>query len=155
MARLRLLWGNRRFLIRATVWGLVVATAIAYLISNRYEAKARLMPPDDASGMATAMLAALSSKVGSGITGAAQGVLGMKTTGDLFIGILQSDAVEDHLIDKFNLRKLYRDRYIEDARKDLAKHTDISTDQKEWHRHGWRHRSRPEACGSDGARIRR
>jgi capsule polysaccharide export protein KpsE/RkpR len=88
------------------------------------------MPPDDTSGMASAMLAALSSRVGSGITSAAQGVLGMKTSGDLFIGILQSDAVQDDLIDKFNLRKLYHDRYIEDARKDLAKHTNISTDQK-------------------------
>lgn len=130
VARMRLLWANRRFLAQATIGGLIVAAVIAFLIPNRYEAAARLMPPDNASGMATAMLAALSSRVGEGIASAAQGTLGLKTTGDLFVGILKSDAVQDDLINKFNLQKLYRDKYIEDAREDLASHTHISEDDK-------------------------
>jgi uncharacterized protein involved in exopolysaccharide biosynthesis len=130
VARMRLLWSSRRFLFRAAAWGLVIATVIAFLIPKSYEAAARLMPPDQASGVGAAMLAALSSRVGESLTSAAQGVLGTKTNGDLFVGILRSDAVEDDLIEKFDLQKLYRDRYIEDARKDLAKHTVISVDQK-------------------------
>jgi len=130
VARMRLLWANRRFLIRATAWGLVAATIIAFLIPKRYEAVARLMPPDQASGTGAAMLAALSSRVGESLTSVAQGMLGTKTTSDLFEGILKSDAVKDDLINKFNLQKLYGDRYIEDARKDLDNHTDISANQK-------------------------
>jgi uncharacterized protein involved in exopolysaccharide biosynthesis len=129
--RLRLLWNNRRFLMRVTACGLVTTTAIAFLIPNRYQSAARLMPPDQSSGTGTsAMLAALSGRMGENLTSVAQGMLGTKTSGDLFVGILKSDAVDDDLINKFKLQQRYRDRYIEDTRKDLANHTDISVDQK-------------------------
>jgi uncharacterized protein involved in exopolysaccharide biosynthesis len=130
VARLRLLWASRRFLIRSTAWGLVLGVVIAFLIPKRYQATAQLMPPDQESGTGAAMLAALSSRVGGGLASMAQGALGMRTTGDLFVGILKSDSVRDELIQKFSLLKVYHDRYATDARKDLAEHTDISEDQK-------------------------
>jgi len=57
-------------------------------------------------------------------------LLGMKSSGALFIGILQGTTVENDLINKFDLRKLYGDRYWEDARKDLEKKTEIIEDRK-------------------------
>jgi capsule polysaccharide export protein KpsE/RkpR len=60
----------------------------------------------------------------------ASDLLGLKSSGDLFIGILQSQSVEDDVINKFNLRKVYWDHYIEDSRKDLTKYTDLKTDRK-------------------------
>jgi uncharacterized protein involved in exopolysaccharide biosynthesis len=129
-ARVRLVWQNRRFLLRMAIFGVVAAVIIALLIPNRYASTAELMPPDQSAGGGAAMLAALSSRVGSGVAGMAESALGVKTTGDLFIGILNSDTVRDDLIHKFNLQKLYHDRYIEDARVDLAKHTGISENQK-------------------------
>ena len=54
----------------------------------------------------------------------------MKSSGALFIGILQGTTVEDDLINKFDLRKLYGDRYWEDARKDLEKKTEVIEDRK-------------------------
>jgi capsule polysaccharide export protein KpsE/RkpR len=38
--------------------------------------------------------------------------------------------VQDALIDKFHLKAVYHDSKIEDARKDLAAHTDVSEDRK-------------------------
>jgi uncharacterized protein involved in exopolysaccharide biosynthesis len=130
VARMRVLWTKRRFLMRTAAWGLVAATVIAFLIPKKYQATARLMPPDEASGTGSSILAALSGRVGNSLTSVAQDMLKTKTTGDLFMGILKSDVVEDDLIKKFNLQKLYWDRYIEDARKDLADHTEISADPK-------------------------
>jgi uncharacterized protein involved in exopolysaccharide biosynthesis len=129
-ARLRLLWDNRRFLIRAAAWGLVLAFLIAFLIPKRYQSTARLMPPDQTGGTGAAMLAALSSRTGSELTSLAASAMGMKTTGDLFIGIVNSETAQDDLIQKFNLQEVYGKRYIEDARKALAAHTDTSEDQK-------------------------
>jgi capsule polysaccharide export protein KpsE/RkpR len=129
IARLRLVWSERRWLFRVALWGLVLGTAVAFLIPKRYSSTARLMPPDQTSNGAGAMLAALSGRAGS-LAGMAESALGLKTTGDLFIGILQSDTVRDDLIQKFGLQKEYRDRYLEDARKDLASHTDIAEDRK-------------------------
>src|SRR5260370_27254457 len=57
-------------------------------------------------------------------------MLGLKSTSDVFVGILTSRSVQDKLIQQFDLKKLYWDRRMEDARKDLAGHTDISVDRK-------------------------
>ena len=128
--RVRLLWSNRRRLAKAAVVGLVFATAIAFLIPKRYQSTAELMPPDQSMSSGTAMLAALSSRVGGNLAGMAESALGMKTTGALFVGILKSDTVKDDLIRKFDLQKLYGTRYIEDARKKLAAKTDVSEDRQ-------------------------
>jgi uncharacterized protein involved in exopolysaccharide biosynthesis len=129
-ARVRLLWNNRRVLIRATAWGLIVAAAIAFLIPKRYKSTAGLMPPDQSMGSGAAALAALSSRAGGGLASLAESALGVKTTGAMFVGILKSDTVCDDVIRKFNLQQVYGKHYIEDTRKKLAQHTDISEDQK-------------------------
>jgi len=130
VARLRLLWDQRRFLFRVTALGLVAATAIAFLIPKRYESTTRLMPPDSQSSSGVAMAAAaLSGRVG-GLGGIAGDLLGLKSTSELFVGILGSRTVEDKLIQQFDLNRVYRDRRMEDARKDLADHSDIAVDRK-------------------------
>ena len=134
--KLRLLWNQRRLLFRLAGLGLVLGIVVAFLIPNRFESSTRLMPPDQSnSGMAmlSAALGGRSGAAGSGtgsIGAIAGDLLGMKTSTDLFIGILQSRTVEDDLINKFDLRKIYRDRYYKDARSDLESRTDISSDRK-------------------------
>lgn len=128
--RVRVLWQNRKSLVRTTMWGLVLATAIAFLMPKRYKSTAELMPPNQGLGAGSAMLAALSSRVGGGLAGLAENALRIKTTGALFVGILKSTTVQDDLIQKFALQKVYKTRYMQDARKNLASHTDISEDQK-------------------------
>lgn len=134
---LRLLWNRRQFIFRCTVAGLVLSAVAAFLIPRRFDSTAQLMPPDQQnSGMAMLAAAAgsatsnLGSAAGSSLGGIAGGLLGIKNSGDLFIGVLRSRTVEDDLVNKFNLRKVYWDRYYEDARKDLEKKTDITPDRK-------------------------
>ena len=134
IARLSLLWTHRRAILKGAATGLAFSLAAAFLIPKRYESVARLMPPDQ-SNSSTAMLAALggglgNSARGSGLGALAGDVLGLKSTGDLFVGVLQSWSVENSLINKFDLRKSYGDRHIEDARKDLERKTAISVDRK-------------------------
>ena len=129
-ARVRLLWSNRRFLLRVTLWGLAAAAAIALLIPKRYESTARLMPPDQAAGMGSIALAALANRAGGSLTNLAGSALGMRTPGALFVAILKSETVQDDLIARFGLQKIYGTRYPEDTRKGLAKHTDVSEDDK-------------------------
>jgi capsule polysaccharide export protein KpsE/RkpR len=128
--RFRLLWENRRALLRITAWGLAVATVIAFLIPARYESTTRLMPPDDQSSSPLAMVAALSGKLPGGLGAMAGDLLGAKTSGALFIGILGSRTVQDDLVRKFDLRKVYSVRDWETARKRLASNTGISEDRK-------------------------
>ncbi len=124
-----LLWDRRRLLAKATLWGLVASTLIAFLIPKRYESATRLMPPDtQSSGMA--MMAALSGVGGSGLGALAGDLLGMKSSGALFVDILSGRTVQDRIIARFDLRSVYHNRYWEDARKNLALHTAVSEDRK-------------------------
>jgi uncharacterized protein involved in exopolysaccharide biosynthesis len=131
----RFIWGNRRFIIRATVIGLLFSALIAVLIPQRFQTTASLMPPDQGgSGVGMAMLEAASgtsgSSLGSGLGSMAGDLLGLKDSSDLFIGILQSRTVLDDVISKFDLRRVYSDRRMEDARDDLEKYTSVSADRK-------------------------
>jgi uncharacterized protein involved in exopolysaccharide biosynthesis len=127
---LRLLWEHRRLLARIVLYGLLASTLIAFLIPTRYESMARLMPPDSSQSGGLAMAAAALSGGAGGLGGIASEMLGMKSTSDIFVGILTSRTVQDKLIQQFDLKKLYGDRRMEDARKDLAEHTGISVDRK-------------------------
>ena len=99
--RLRTLWERRATLYRWAVIGLVASTAIAFLLPPRYTATTRLMPPDQASqGLAT-MMAALGKSSELGSLGTE--LFGIKTSGDLFIGVLKSHTVQNAIINKFEL----------------------------------------------------
>ena len=125
-----LLWERRGFLVRATVWGLILSTIVAFVIPKRYESTTRLMPPDPQSGSGMAMMAAMASRGGLGLGSLAGDLLGMRGSGALFVEILNGRTVEDRLIDRFDLRKVYHDRYWQEARKNLAQRSDISEDRK-------------------------
>ena len=124
-----LLISHKRQLARLTVCALVVFTVIAFLIPNRYEAVARLMPPDQ-SNSASAMLGALTAKGGDVLGAAAGDALGLRTSGATVVGVLNSRTVQDDLINQFDLRKVYSEKRYEDARKLLQQRTDIAEDKK-------------------------
>lgn len=128
-ARIRVLWVQRAFLCRVALLGVVIAALIAFIVPKRYSANAHLMPPQDNDMSAAAMLSSVMGRAG-GLMPSMEGILGLRTTGDLFVGILQSQGIEDGVIRKFDLEKLYRTRYIEDARKVLREHTEITVDPK-------------------------
>lgn len=129
-ARFRLLWDRRRFLIRATAAGLLASTLVAFLIPKSYISTAQLMPPDQQSSSALAMMAGMAAKAGGGIGTMAGDLLGIKSSGALFIGVLRSETAQDRLVGKFDLRKVYGSRLIMDARRRLDENTSISEDRK-------------------------
>ncbi|OLE14773.1 MAG: hypothetical protein AUG89_00530 [Acidobacteria bacterium 13_1_20CM_4_56_7] len=127
---LQLLWQHRLVLARIVLYGLLASVLLAFLIPARYESTARLMPPDNQSASSLAAAAAAMTGGGAGLGGVATDLLGLKSTSDIFVGILSSRTVQDKLIHQFDLKKLYWDRRMEDARRDLAEHTGVSVDRK-------------------------
>jgi capsule polysaccharide export protein KpsE/RkpR len=133
---LRLMWAHRRWLYQVGLYALLASALIAFLIPKRYETTERLMPPDN-QGSSGLLMAAAAMTSGGGASGAAGGLgglasdfLGLKSSSDIFVGILGSRTVADKLIEQFDLKKVYSDSRMEDARKDLAQHTYVSVDRK-------------------------
>ena len=128
--RFRLLWSQRRFLLRATSVGLLASALTAFLIPKSYTSTAQLMPPDQQSTSALAMMAGMAAKAGGGLGAMAGDLLGIKSSGALFVGVLRSQTAQDRLIQQFDLKKVYGKRLVMDARKKLDENTSISEDRK-------------------------
>jgi hypothetical protein len=136
-SRMRLVWTRRMFLLRVAAVGVVATTLVAFLIPSRYQSTVQLMPPDSQSGGVLALLAGLGGGgggglggQGGGLSGLASDLLGVKSTGALFLGVLQSRTVEDGIINQFNLKHAYRVRLEMQAEKKLFESTEMSEDRK-------------------------
>ena len=141
VATVRLLWNNRRVFRRNAIFALAATIVLALVIPKRYEATAQLMPPENVSSEAMAMLGTVGARGsdspgiaetigGATLGGIASDLLGMKNTSALFVTILYSRTVTDRLIEQFQLQQVYRAKLIEDARMRLWEHVDISAERK-------------------------
>jgi capsule polysaccharide export protein KpsE/RkpR len=80
------------------------------------------------------MMASMAAKVGGaaggGLTSMVGDLLGVKTTGALFIGVLKSRTVQNALVQQFDLKTVYGKSLVEKARLRLDQNTSISEDRK-------------------------
>jgi uncharacterized protein involved in exopolysaccharide biosynthesis len=83
----------------------VVSTVFTLFMPNLYTAKSMIIPGDDDKGG----MGALMSQLG-GLAGLA-GVGGSKSTGDLYVTMLKSEALKDQLIDRFKLMDVYKTQF--------------------------------------------
>jgi capsule polysaccharide export protein KpsE/RkpR len=127
---LGLLWRRRVVLGRALALGLALSLLVAFLMGERYDSTIRLMPPDNQSGSALAMMSSLAGKSGLGAAALPQGLLGLRSSGALFVDILGGRTVQDRMIGRFDLRRVYGERYESEARRRLQNWTEISEDRK-------------------------
>lgn len=129
LAEMRSLWSERRLILKASLAGFLLASVLAYVVPKRYTAVAQLMPPDPQSVTNSLLLAGLAEKTG-GLGAMAGDLLGLKSSGALFVGMLQSRTIRGRLVAEFELQKVYRTRLLEDARDALSRNTSIVEDRK-------------------------
>lgn len=120
---------KRKRLIVAVTFGAALITAIISLIMPPiYRAETRILPPQ--GGGSSLALSMLSGAAGGGLSDIG-GALGMKTPGDLYVGIVMGRTIADRIIDRFNLMELFDAEYREDARKKLIeKVMEVAVDKK-------------------------
>jgi capsule polysaccharide export protein KpsE/RkpR len=121
------LWLQRRQIVRWVILGFILSLFVAWRLP-KYESTAQIMPPDSGGSGLASLLPALSKS--PGLVGMAGDMMGMKSTSAVFAKVLESRTVQDHLIDRFELRKKYGTPYSEDARKKLTARTVIAEDKK-------------------------
>jgi uncharacterized protein involved in exopolysaccharide biosynthesis len=107
--------------------GLALASVLALLLPRKYEATTRVLP-SETNSMAAIM--APGQGAGAPNLGPMAELLGVRSSGALCAAILRSDTVLDALIDRFELRKVYRVKDNDTARKELAAHTVVSENKK-------------------------
>src|SRR5580704_13881967 len=125
-----LFWDFRYAFARVAGIVFVLSILLALSLPKEYVSGARIMPPEQ-GGNTAAMLAALVGKGSAGgLAGLAGSLLGSKNNGALFVALLHSGTVSGHLIDRFELQRVYHKRYRENTAKRLAHLTKITEDPK-------------------------
>lgn len=123
---LEVLWQERRRLLRWSVGGAALAGLLAVVLPAKFQSTARVLPSENSP--AAMMMGGSSMALPS--AGPISELMGTRTPGALFAAVLRSDTVEDALIDRFDLRRVYRVRGYERARTRLSDDTVVSEDKK-------------------------
>ena len=122
------IWRRRSWLAKVIGLSALAAIAIALLIPKEYTSTTQLMPPDQQTLSNMSVLSALTGAIPT--ASLSGGLMNTRTPGGTFIGILSSQTVQDDIIDRFDLRRVYDCKFYIDARKILTEGTAIDEDRK-------------------------
>lgn len=122
-AILRLFWARRQTIAGVVLAGTVLSGAYSLVVTPLYTSTTTLMPPESASSSSN-LMSLLSSAGPAASAGSA--LLGVKTPGALFSGVLGSRTIGRRLVERFGLVSYYRVALDEDACRRLSENTSIS-----------------------------
>jgi tyrosine-protein kinase Etk/Wzc len=92
----------------------LAAIGVFFVMRPMYTAEAIFLPPQSAPGSSVSQLA---SQLGS--LGGVSSFGGLKSPGDIYLGILSSRTIADGLIKRFDLQKVYKIKKVSDTEKKL------------------------------------
>ena len=96
--------------------------SLSFLLPKMYTATATILPPQQKQSALNSML----GQIGAIARLGEATISGLKNPADLFVAMLKSRTIEDNLINRFDLRKVYWVKRYQDARKKLDSRSDIS-----------------------------
>jgi uncharacterized protein involved in exopolysaccharide biosynthesis len=116
-----------RTIAACTLGALLLALTAAFLLPAQYTATATFIPPGSSVSGASALAGQISQ-----LSGLGGGLLGsVKSSGDLYVGILKSRSVADDLVHRFQLQSVYNVRKQSQAVKILAGHSSFAVGIKD------------------------
>lgn len=115
-----------KLMLAAPVLAGALGVACSYLITPVFSSTTTFLPPQQQQSSAASALASLGS-----LAGLAGGVAGIKSPAEQYVSLMQSVTVADRLINKFNLKTVYDEKFVQDARKALAEHSQFSVGKKD------------------------
>jgi capsule polysaccharide export protein KpsE/RkpR len=129
------IWHKRQLLTKVGGRALVVSTLLVFLIPNKFESVTRVLPSDavpHTGGMLSALAGISGSSSGSSSSGLLDlgEMLGTKNSGALYVALLHSRTVQENLVRRFDLMKVYHVRSVGGARKILENRAEITEDRK-------------------------
>jgi uncharacterized protein involved in exopolysaccharide biosynthesis len=120
----------RRWLIlKVTAVCTIAALLLAFLLPTRFTAKTTVLPPQEGNSLASALSSQLSNL--GGLASLAGSALGMKSSNEMYVTMLKSQAVEDAMINRYGLMKEYHCRYLSQARKVFEKRFEVDGNGKD------------------------
>jgi uncharacterized protein involved in exopolysaccharide biosynthesis len=117
---------SQRTIWKVSLGCLAAATIIAFLLPHRFTSEVAFIPPslNGNASLASALSGQLSALGAGDLLGAG------KTSGDLYAGILKSRSIAGELVQRFDLKQVYRVKKESQAEKMLGANTEVTVDAK-------------------------
>ena len=122
----RSIWERRRTVLSIMAIGILLSLLNAILKPNFYTSSTSFMPPGNTSSFGS-LMSMISNNPTSSIS---DEMLGLGTSGDLFVAILKSRNVQDALVTRFRLLQYFKAGTMLDARSALSLDTNVVEDPK-------------------------
>ena len=116
---------EKKLILQVTMGATILAAIMVFIIPKSYTATATILPPQQNQSVLSAMMGQLAGTQSLDLRD-----LGLKNPSDVFVAMLKSRTVEDALINRFDLRKVYRVKSYQDARKNLEKRSEIDPEKE-------------------------
>ena len=116
---------EKKLILQVTMGATILAAIMVFIIPKSYTATATILPPQQNQSVLSAMMGQLAGTQSLDLRD-----LGLKNPSDVFVAMLKSRTVEDALINRFDLRKVYRVKSYQDARKKLEKRSVIDPEKE-------------------------
>lgn len=117
---------HTKLLAAAPLLAAGLALGVSFLIPPTFTARTVFLPPQQPQSTAASALASLGA-----LSGLAGSVAGIKSPADQYVALLQSLNVQDPIIDKFDLMKVYDEKYRFLTRKRLEENVRITLGKKD------------------------
>ena len=118
---LTVLINYRRFVFFNLLAVCIIVAIISFLLPQWYTARTTILPPEKKSPL----LSLGSSLLGGLVPSTEMSLPFMATPSDILAVILKSRTVQEKIIEKENLKKVYKAKTLEDALKELKSHLKI------------------------------
>ena len=116
---------EKKIILQITLGAAILAAIIVFIVPKMYTATATILPPQQNQSVLSGMLGQM-----AGVQTLDLRDLGLKNPSDVFVAMLKSRTVEDALINRFDLRKIYNVKRYQDARKTLEKRSQIDPEKE-------------------------
>lgn len=127
LERLVPLVAHWRLLIVAPLIAGLAALGLIFTVKPIFTARTTLLPPTQTQNPAAAALSSFAGAAG----GLAGGALGIRSLADQYVALMQSERVQDQIIDDFKLMEVYEAEFRSLARRALSKTVRFSVGRKD------------------------
>src|ERR1022692_2672281 len=116
---------EKKRILQITGAATLLATIIVFVIPKTYTATATILPPQQNQSVLSTLIGQVGGSAALDLRD-----LGLKNPADVFVAMLQSRTIEDALVNRFDLRKVYNVKRYQDARKILEKRSEINPEKE-------------------------
>lgn len=105
---------NKVMIIKVTLLAALLAVGYAMTLDNIYTSTAKILPPQQGSSSASALLGQL-----GGLAGLAGGAMGIKNPADMYLAMFKSRSLMEKIVSRFDLQRVYKAKTLGDTLKEL------------------------------------